>query len=177
MEKFFDVDIFLNRYKKEKEIETIAVAIWLNCSLRHVQKWGKNNNVEYIRKDGRKYYVWDEVKLREFAAYYNRNHNKPRKVYYIPRWDEAVEKAKTKLDLSNNGLRTIENALRKEFDRIAKKNADKKPISSETFIETIENKPLFVQHLQKVIDNAQYMHGFNHDANEQASEKADEKLF
>ena len=142
MERFFEVDFFLKKYKsllETNELTTTHIASWLDCTVRHVQKWAINNGVDFISKGGRKYYIWNETKIREFATYYNRNHNKPKKPskpkkrYYIPRWDKAVETysitilkmdketyRKSIVSAYGNSKRT----LRRGFDTIAKYHGD-----------------------------------------------------
>ena len=102
-EKYFDnVDSFLKQFKSRLEdntFKTLDIALWLGCTVRHVQKWAIKNNVDYTYHAGRKYYLWNEVKIREFADYYNRNYGKPKKRKNIPKWDNIIEALKLKLNL------------------------------------------------------------------------------
>jgi len=94
-----DTDISLKPPSKSNELTTKHIAESLNCTTRHVQKWARNNGVDYIYKEGRKYYVWDETKRREFTGYYHRKYSKhEKKKYYIPKW-RSLEAVKSKLNL------------------------------------------------------------------------------
>jgi hypothetical protein len=58
--------------KKEKEIETIDVSKWIECSLRHLQKWCKENKIEKCLSGGREYYVWDKISFDLLQRYLNK---------------------------------------------------------------------------------------------------------
>ena len=99
MKDYFDVDkfseyMFISKDKSiyENEIDTKDIANWLECSVRYIQKWAVNNNMESNTISGRKTYIWTEEKLEEFALYFNRNYNKPKKKYYY-----YVKKEKVKV--------------------------------------------------------------------------------
>jgi hypothetical protein len=49
--------------RKNKQIETIDLAEWIECSSRYIQKWCKRNNIEKWSSSGREYYIWNEKSL------------------------------------------------------------------------------------------------------------------
>jgi len=178
MEHFFEVDPFLSRFKpllENNTLETKHIAGWLNCTVRHVQKWAINSGVDFISKGGRKYYVWNEAKIREFATYYNRNYNKPkeppkpRKKYYAAKWDKPIELIKPKLNLEIAAAnlhseivpylrilyfyyRSTDSVLRMIFNYIHKVSGKK--LADEYFIQKIKNEdPELLDFIQYFLDN------------------------
>ena len=106
MVKYFDVEMFIKSLtsKNDISIKTVDIARWNECTVRHIQKWAINNEVKNQRIDGRKYYIWTEDKIREFALYYNRNFNKPKKKYYIPVKKKLKEPEIELIDTEDNIL-------------------------------------------------------------------------
>jgi len=159
MVKFFDIESFLIIFKsrlESNELETLHIATRLDCTVRHVQKWAINNNVDFINKGGRKYYLWNEAKIREFAAYYNRKHTKPKKPkkqYYIPRWNDAVQLVKAKLGLKKSEyIKTDNRFFRKIFDKILNRHGDW--ITDEYFVLEIANgNQNLLNYIQYFYDN------------------------
>jgi hypothetical protein len=75
--EYFDVDKFLKVFlKRQLPIETKHLSDWIGCSLRHIQKFGKLNDVPYHRIHGIKYYIWNETNIRKFGKWFNRKHDK-----------------------------------------------------------------------------------------------------
>jgi hypothetical protein len=156
MEEFFNIDIFLKRYNlpyEETKVETKQIAQWVNCTLRHIQKWAIKNNVEFISKEGRKYYLWNETKLREFAVYYNRNYNKP-KIYYYSKWDKCLPKIKEKLNFGSMRESIVNSILIKELHEINKENNYRLTVGLS--IEILDKNPDFIARLQEAIDDFKY---------------------
>jgi hypothetical protein len=81
----FNVDLFINYYKKKQVIiETKHISEWTECSIRHIQKWCQKNNIESHRIHGIKHYIWNEKNIRKFGEWFNRKLNKEPKKYYVP---------------------------------------------------------------------------------------------
>jgi hypothetical protein len=78
--EYFDVDKFLKLYlKRNINIETKHLSDWIGCTVRHIQKFGKLNDVPFHRIHGIKYYIWNEMNIREFGEWFNRNYKEPLK--------------------------------------------------------------------------------------------------
>jgi hypothetical protein len=118
--KHFDVDLFLSRHYKQKyKIETKHISHWLECSIRLVQKWCKNNNIEYYRIHGIKYYKWNKSTIKKFGEWYNnKNIKKPRKNYYIhkPSKPKLPPKPKKDKSLPFTTVKEIHKELNISFD-------------------------------------------------------------
>jgi hypothetical protein len=68
----FKADDFIRRYAQQNtQIESRHIAQWIECSLRYVQKGAKNNNMDFKRNHGRKWYVWPDDAIRKFAEWHN----------------------------------------------------------------------------------------------------------
>ena len=130
MEQFFEVSPFLSKFKTHLEnntLETKHIAGWLDCTVRHVQKWAINNGVKYIEKGGRKYYIWNERKIRGFADYYNRNYKKhlnPKKTFYSLNHPYIFEVLNSKLNLEKEIQRRKEEIMFKARQRYKAKRIE-----------------------------------------------------
>ena len=156
MESFFEVESFLGRFRLRLEnntLETKHIAGWLDCTVRHVQKWAIDNSVDHVNAGGRKYYIWDEQKIRAFADHYNRRHYRPIKIYYVSHggWETALEAAMSKLDLGSKHPYELRGVLCREFNRVHAENGYKIDCDS-IIIHLINNSPDYVETLQKIVD-------------------------
>lgn len=69
---YFDVDLFINVFsKKNIKIETKHISDWIECSIRHIQKFAKSNDIPYSRVHGIKYYEWNETSLKKLSEWIN----------------------------------------------------------------------------------------------------------
>ena len=69
---YFKVESFINKFAKQEIIETKDIANWIECSVRHVQKFAKMNSLPFSRNHGRKNYLWNKETVRNFAKWNNR---------------------------------------------------------------------------------------------------------
>jgi hypothetical protein len=93
--EYFDVDKFLKVYlKRNINIETKHLSDWVGCSVRHIQKFGKLNDVPFHRIHGIKHYIWNETTIREFGKWFNRNYKKETRIEVNRTKKEVKEKIK-----------------------------------------------------------------------------------
>jgi len=86
MKEYIDFNDLVNELLvDELHIETKRISDFCKCSVRLVQKWCKNNNIKYHRIKGIKHYLLDWNTVDDFGEWYNRNYDKPKKSYYVPK--------------------------------------------------------------------------------------------
>ncbi|MDR2458194.1 MAG: hypothetical protein LBD41_06940 [Clostridiales Family XIII bacterium] len=110
--KYFDAGLFLINYrKKHKTIETIEtkdISDFLEVSVRYIQKWAKNNELEYKRIHGRKYYVWDEMDFYRLEDWIEENNEKKQPEPVIKKWSIIQREVKKKIKKEHKvNFRTI----------------------------------------------------------------------
>jgi hypothetical protein len=112
--KYFDVELFLKHIKKKhKLIETKDISDWLNVSVRYIQKWASNNDIEFKRIHGRKYYIWNEegLDLSRLQEWFERNNDKEEPEPIIKREHKVNFRTindVVKNKLLNAGVRTLQ---------------------------------------------------------------------
>ena len=107
--KYFDIEKFLGfTSRKQKPVETKDISNWLDCSVRYIQKYASENEVPFTRIHGRKYYLWNEDSIREFATRYNQNYTNEKEIKIELNGTKEKTKKKEKKKVS---FRTIKDLV------------------------------------------------------------------
>ena len=72
----FEVKLFKNSVsKRNNQITTKNISVWLGCSVRFIQDWGKKNKVKIEIINGRRQYIWDDKSLKKLENWFKDDKN------------------------------------------------------------------------------------------------------